>query len=374
MKIVYTYRDFSHRGGLERILCQKASALADAGHEVHIVCSFNDSQRPMVYNVSPGVRIHNLRVELNHCGSIWSLPFHWAKYRMAMHRALRRVYAEIGADISIFTPIWIHPLMYRSGRRTILESHVSSTNRTAPDTRYQRRMLRETHEAERRVDAIVALTREDAAGWNGRKPALVIPNFTDIQPWPRQSDGSIRACAVGRLHEQKDFGLLIDAWAIVAPRFPHAALDIYGEGGERAQLQQQIDSLGLTECITLKGNSFEMHRVYAAHDFLVMSSRREGMPLVLIEAMRCGCPCVSVDCPSGPADIITDGEDGLLVPYRGLPRDTQARNLAEAICRLLSDPAMLASFSERAQQNVMRFDKAEIIAQWEALFKQLSAV
>ena len=103
-----------------------------------------------------------------------------------------------------------------------------------------------------------------------------------------------------------------------------------------------------------------------------MSSRFEGLPLVLIEAMACGVPCVSFDCPEGPSEIITDGEDGWLVPFRGLSDKERAEALADALCDAIANREKRIRFSEAGLLSVKRFSPEVIIPKWIELFKSLT--
>jgi glycosyltransferase involved in cell wall biosynthesis len=130
--------------------------------------------------------------------------------------------------------------------------------------------------------------------------------------------------AVGRLHPQKDYPTLLEAFAQVRQARP-ARLLILGEGGERSRLEALIHQLGLEEDVSLPG-FVENPFAYMSHaSVFVLSSRWEGLPTVLIEALYCGAPLVATDCPSGPREILANGQYGRLVPV------SDVRALAKAV-------------------------------------------
>ena len=147
--------------------------------------------------------------------------------------------------------------------------------------------------------------------------------------------------AVGRLNPQKDFPNLLNAFARVRKQQP-ARLIILGEGQERQKLATIIDDLGIGEDVSLPGFVKNPYAFMTKANCLVLSSRDEGLPTVLIEAMACGCPVVATDCPSGPDEILDYGTYGSLVPVA----DFEA--LAEAMLQTLSNPLAKATLVERA--------------------------
>jgi glycosyltransferase involved in cell wall biosynthesis len=147
--------------------------------------------------------------------------------------------------------------------------------------------------------------------------------------------------AVGRLHEQKDFQTLLRAFALVRAR-RSARLIILGEGPERPALEAGVAKLGLTEDVDLPGFVPNPYAFMAGASQFVLSSRYEGLPTVLIEAMACGCPVVSTDCPSGPGEILDNGKYGRLVPVG------DAAALAEAMEATLDAPPPAAELKARA--------------------------
>ncbi|WP_432629597.1 glycosyltransferase [Brotaphodocola sp.] len=143
-------------------------------------------------------------------------------------------------------------------------------------------------------------------------PNPVSKNLMEIR---RKPDTDVfRIIGVGRVEKQKNFNLLIDAVAEVYRIYPMVRLDIFGEGTLKNDLQKHIVQLGLDNIITLRGRSSDYYEMYGHADVFVLSSDFEGMPNTLLEAMAVGLPCISTDCPTGPADIIYHMENGILVP------------------------------------------------------------
>ena len=170
--------------------------------------------------------------------------------------------------------------------------------------------------------------------------------------------------AAGRLARQKGFDRLVAAWASVARKHPDWRLDIFGHGDD-VSLQARIDKKKLTEVVTLRGFTNEPYQRFAESAIYALSSRSEGFPMVLLEAMGCGLPLVSFDCQTGPADIIQDGKNGLLVP------DGDIKGLAAALNRLIEDPALRRQMGAAGVELAKEYAPDRIAARWEHLFEEL---
>ena len=194
----------------------------------------------------------------------------------------------------------------------------------------------------------------------------VIPNALQIEPVrtlaaqepPLRLDWTVpTVVAVGRLVPQKGFAYLLDAFARLGAR--PCQLLILGDGPERAALWRQAQTLGIQDRVVLAGFQPNPFAAMARSAVFVLSSLWEGFPFVLMEAMACGVPVVSTDCPSGPAELVTDGENGLLVP----PADPAA--LALAMDRLLADPARARSMAQAALEGLDAYRSERVIPRYE---------
>jgi len=199
---------------------------------------------------------------------------------------------------------------------------------------------------------------------------------TDVIPNPVLPAGALRkenaeedhssktVIAIGRLSKEKGFDLLIDAFARIAPERREWSLDIWGEGPDRPLLEKMVVENGLAERIRLPGQTRSPQEQLLRADLFVLSSRFEGFPNALCEAMACGLPVLAANCPSGPRQIIRDGVDGILVP----PQDPLA--LALGMSRLMDDRELRQQLGSRAPEVVSRFDLDRILSLWEAALER----
>ena len=224
---------------------------------------------------------------------------------------------------------------------------------------------------------VVMLTRDGLDWLNETIPTAsgcVIPNPVSY-PLPATGrslapDALVEAgrpviLTIGRMVYQKHLDLAIDAFARIARHYPEARHVILGEGPDRPMLEAKIRDLGLVDKVLMPGWAGNLADWYERATLLLMSSRFEGFPNVILEAMAYGCPAVSVDCPTGPRDIITNGHNGLLVPMN------DAARLAEAAARVLANPEERAGMSRAALDVRQRYALPAILHQWDRLFAAL---
>ncbi|MBV6623981.1 MAG: glycosyltransferase family 4 protein [Rivularia sp. (in: Bacteria)] len=171
--------------------------------------------------------------------------------------------------------------------------------------------------------------------------------------------------SMGRLTYQKGFDILIPAFAKVAKKHPDWQLIILGKGELRYELEKLVEDLNLTDKVILPGVVKNPFPILKKAELFVMASRFEGFPMSHGEAMACGCPVISTDCPSGPREIIRHGVDGILVP-------TQEMNiLAEAMDNLMSNKQERMRLASRATEVTDRFSLDKVMDSWDKLFTEV---
>jgi glycosyltransferase involved in cell wall biosynthesis len=167
------------------------------------------------------------------------------------------------------------------------------------------------------------------------------------------------------LNEQKGYEYLIDAWTIVHRRHPDWILNVYGSGEMYDDLLSRIRKNGITDSLIINDPTSDIVSKYLECSFYIMSSRFEGFPMVLLEAMSCGLPCVSFDCPTGARDIIEDEYNGYLVEY------LKVENLADRICDMIEDVDLRKEMGKHSKESVMSYLPEKIMKSWVSLFDVL---
>ena len=280
---------------------------------------------------------------------------------------LRKIFIELNPDviISFLTEVNIITLLaaFRLGTKVIISERVDPTlhKTILPIWKWLRRLTYP------RADYLVVQTKRVCdyySEWPGLKIAIV--------PNPVLSPEKIRdvrmilkkpfIVAMGRLTFQKGFDLLIESFSKLAKKYPKWNLVVIGEGEKRRELEQLISHFGLNSRISLIGKVKNPQTILRQADIFVLSSLFEGFPNALLEAMACGLPVISFNCPSGPAEIIRYNYDGILVP----PENINVLSLA--MDKLISDKLLRQKLGENAKQVTKRFSVEKIMEQWERLF------
>jgi glycosyltransferase involved in cell wall biosynthesis len=222
-----------------------------------------------------------------------------------------------------------------------------------------------------RLDALVTLTEADRTDYHAMLAATgtqvhAIGNGLPAGPHPRSPLTGKVVLAAGRLVPVKGYDRLLEAFAKVVEKRPDWTLRIYGDGIRRAALTARATELGLDGNVTFMGATGDIDGALAGASIHVVTSRFEGFGMTIVEAFACGVPVVSFDCPRGPREIITSGEDGLLVP------DGDLDAFADALLSLIDDPDGLARMARGAHRSAARYDIAAVAGRWERLLTGLT--
>ena len=356
-------------GGAERVAANLANHWAGKGWTITMV-----TLAPLqidFYELNPAIQ----RITLNQIHrSSHALCATWNNLRRI--RVLRQVLRQVRPDIALSLMSTANVLLALAAWNlpiyTIGSEHTYPPN--FPLTMVWEKLRRYLY---RRLAAVIALTDESAVWLRTCTYAKQISVIHNAVHWPLPGHmpyldpamfgikGHQRLLAVGRLDWEKGFDCLITAFSTLAARYPDWDLLIVGEGPLRPVLQAQIDATNLQQRVFMPGRAGNIGQWYASADLYVMSSRFEGFPNTLTEALTYGLPVVSFDCKTGPRDIIRHEVDGLLVPAGHITA------LTEALDRFMGDTDLRQRFSERAIEARERFSMDSVSQKWELLFNKL---
>ncbi|WP_172384276.1 glycosyltransferase family 4 protein [Streptomyces sp. MNP-20] len=385
MKITFLLYNAYGIGGTIRATANLATALAER-HEVEVVSYYRTADTPSL-PFGPGVTLRplvDLRPGSRHydgrdpaqraSGTVCphdlmykgkTPPSRLGETRLAEH--LRRS----DADVVIATRPYLVCFLAEHGRADQLrigQEHVTHD--------FHRAGLRRDQDAAiARLDAFVTVSHGDERAYRAALPDVPtrlthIPNCIPA-PEAEASSGDTRTVvAAGRLVPVKRYDRLIGAFAKVAAQHPDWTLRIYGQGREKEKLRRRVHELGLHDHVFLMDARTSIDTEWAKGAVAAVSSSTESFGMTIVEAMRLGVPVVSTDCDFGPREIITHGEDGLLVPADG-PDAAVEEGIADALCRLIENDAERFRMAQAAIRSARRFLPDHTAAQYEALIDDL---
>lgn len=383
MKILIMHRSYALVGGAERVITDKANFLANAGHQLLLV-SYEQGQHPLPYELHPSVGYKDLDCRFFTL-SKYSLSlhiYHFLRLRNKFRKALRSTVEDFKPDVIVLASDW-QTLMGAVVRSVnpipvIAEFHNTYAyimRKVGSSENWLRKMVtkfyyRQTINNLRKCSKLVVLTEIDAQNWRRHfDNVCVIPNPVTLYPdviddIPKDHG---RIIFVGRFNHEKRIDRLITAFSMFADRYPDWHVDIFGDGNEKENLLHQIDECGLVNRVVIHEPTKAIYDEYKRSEMLVLCSEHEASPLVLVEAMACGVPCVSLDCPTGPRAIIKDGETGLLA------KDGDVNDLASKMEWLIAHEAERKEMGRKARVFAASRKQDVVMGQWEKLYVSLSS-
>jgi glycosyltransferase involved in cell wall biosynthesis len=340
MKISFFYGNLS-RGGAQRVISVLANQFTKQGDEVTII-TLNDGTSG--YPLLPGVKVVGLNLAGNSNSKLDAI-----KRRLSVINSLKKYQKEEKPDVIVCFSIDLYYKLHLANLGKKRTCKLICSERANPAVKKLSALDKIQLKALEKADGFIFQTQRVSQLFSQtlRDKGTVIHNglFSEELPEtvpPFEQRDSKKICAMGRMDDQKAYDTMFKAFAIFAKTHPEHSLNIYGDGLNRSKLEQLIKELDLESRIILHGNRPDAVKQIQNAGMFVMTSRYEGMPNALIEAMACGLPCVCTDCDFGPAELIEDGESGLLVPVD----DVQA--IAAAMAQLADDKALAERLSRGA--------------------------
>ncbi|MEV0222558.1 glycosyltransferase family 4 protein [Streptomyces sp. NPDC050704] len=365
-------------GGTIRTTYNLANTLAEQ-HDVEIVSVFRHRDEP-VFAPGPRVRVrHLVDIRENSPGYEGDDPEYrtparvfprgenrYGQYSVLTDRRIAEHLSTVEADVVV-------------GTRPGLNVHLARETRRGPARVGQEHLTLDTHSvalrtelrgAYPRLDALTTTTEADARAYRQkmRLPGVHVEGVPNPVPAPgiEPADGNGKwVVAAGRLAPVKRYDLLIKAFDRVRDQRPDWRLRIYGGGKQKDKLRRLIDELGLYNHVYLMGPAHPIEPEWAKGSIAAVTSSLESFGMTIVEAMRCGLPVVSTDCPHGPGEIIDNGVDGRLVPVGNVGA------IAEGLLELINNDALRHQMAGAALKDSERFDPSRIAERHESIFDGL---
>lgn len=370
--------------GVERVLSQRLSLLAESGmYKVYLI-TYNQYGAPFSFPISDKVHYVDLATRYIERCSYHGLFQYFDRYvsRKIFIRLFRHCVERINPDVVTCVDMHLADLeavlSLKNNVVKVVECHCGLSayfeDLEKIENRYRRNRERSLKQKLIRIigkfDRIVVLTKDERVKWHLGDKVVFIPNMLVSYPedLPEHTITHNQIISVGRYAYQKGYDLLMEAWKIVEGKHPDWSLHIYGshdgDMGDYGRLLHIIDDSRMQN-VYLHPATNEVYSKYVESDFYVMSSRFESFGLVLIEAMSCGLPIVSFDCNYGPRSIVTDGETGILVP----PYDV--KKLALSICFMIEHNDERMKMGRNARVAILKYKPERIISFWQHFYQSL---
>lgn len=354
MNITISIANISNGNGTERAVTNLANLLVKYyDYKVTILSIFSKETDKPYFNLDS-------KVQVIHLGQSISSIINRQKAYCCMNREIKKLYKKDEMNISIGTDYGNNCAIARlpSKNKKICCAHLNYDSVSAYG-----RFFRKIYY--RKADAVVLLTNADATHYTFLKneQKFVIPNSLSFVSDQTADISKKRIICVGRLNRQKGFDILIENGQKLKRRIPDWKIDIYGNGDEKNKLEDLIKKNNLSGFIEIHDPVKNIKEEMLSSSIYLMTSRYEGLPMVLLEAKSCGLPIVSFDCPEGPADIIKNEEDGFLVPLYDIEQ------LFNKVEMLAINIELRKSFSEKAKENSYEYSSEKVGEKWNNLFK-----
>lgn len=376
-KIVYCTPALYMAGGVERVLTLKANYFAEQfSYDITIILT-EGKNIPFFYPLSDKVKVINLDVnfeELWTCSFLKKIFIYLKKqrcYKKKLTSELMRLRPDITIsllrrEINFITNI-------QDGSKKIGELHINRAhyrNFEGKDASFVKTLFSKIWMNNligklQRLETLVVLTEKDKESWIELNNVQVIPDPLSFQPRSISPIANKRVIAVGRYSHEKGYDLLLSSWKVVSDACKDWKLEIFGDG-ESSSLNLLMDQLKIDKarCI-LHGRTSNIEKEYLNSSIFVCSSRFEGFGMVILEAMACGLPVVSFDCPWGPGSIISDRVDGCLI------ENGNAEGLAEMLIQLIRSDNFKRELARNAIIKANQFAIDAIAIRWKLLFDSL---
>lgn len=363
MKILYITPVINTEGGLERVLSIKTNYFIEKfAYNIDIITFNNGFENPF-YSFNSKINFHDVVLKSNKFSNL-------INYKLKIQSLIDKINPDIIIDCDFGLKGFIFPFLFKSKVPIVFEAHGSLYNESqfynhnifsiyARKLKYLYKRF-----CSKKFDYFVVLSNESQKEW----PIInseIIPNpFIETNLISELTHNNV--ILIARHSYEKGIDYAIQIWEKVIQKHPNWTLSIYGRKDEKEKYIKLVSHLKIESNIKFFEPVYNIQEKYCEASMLIMTSRTEGFPMALIEAMSCGLPVIAFDCPIGPRVIIKNGENGFLIEM------FDCNKFADKIIQLIENKDLRVQIGKNAKQSVTQFDLDKIMHQWKLFFEKIT--
>lgn len=355
--IVFFIYNISAVGGTERVASVIINELAKRNYNVHVLGLYGDPDK-IFFPFEPNVKVTSLHIE--DLKGVRKILYSQHKIRQFVNNNHIDAFVTVESIMATYSV----PSLAFTGIRHVVWEHFNFKVNLGIAARSFARQLALCF-----ADRIVTLTARDIQFWKQgawyRRAQLVhIPNPMFLEEQKVNDNPSKTVISVGRITFQKGFDLLVDAWVELPTELRNEwKLLIIGDGEDKSLLEKKITELGVGGSIELVGATKAVFAYFETASIYCLSSRFEGLPMVLLEALAFHLPIVAFDCDTGPEELIEQGQNGILVEAGNVSK------LSQSLAGLMNDDALRGRMRNYKSQRLHTLELGGIMEQWSSVLK-----
>lgn len=363
MKLLYITQRANEEGGVQRVLAVKTNYLIEKfNYEVCIITQ-NEGNENLFFVFNKQIKFYDISLKSNKA-------FNLLRYKKELQEYIKKIQPDCIIVCDFALKSFSIPLLINTKVPIIFEAHGSRFNEYRESHFFgftnKFKYIYRNYCASQFL-SFIALSKESLNEWSV-KNSTIIPNPLWIETKFFSDLKAKKVIAVARHSHEKGIDRLLQIWKLVAEKHPDWLLEIYGKENEDLGLLNLAKKLKIEKNVVFADPVKNIQEKYTEASILVMTSRNEALPMVLIEAMACGLPCVAYDCPVGPKAIIQNNKNGFLI------EDGNKDAFVEKLSLLIEDENLRIKMSKEAIKSIEKYDLDSIMNQWKTLFDSIKGV
>lgn len=362
MRLLYIVPNVTGAGGIARVISLKSNLLSErADYKIDII-ALNSTKKNCFYDFNEKLDWYTIDYPKD---SIFFIRSYFL--------FIKKVVSKIKPDIIVVCDAnfwYLFPWFIKLEIPIVFETHVSKFLKKSNKPTLFRKLITPLislvkSKTFKTFDKVVFLSQDCSNEWK-LKNSVIIPNPVTFLVEKESSLDNNRAITIARHSYEKGIDRLLMIWKKIIEKHSDWCLDIYGEWNEGNRYQQLAIGLGISNSVNFFPPTLDIKDKYLESSIYLMASRSEALPLVLIEAMNCGLPCVSYDCPSGPRNIIEDNENGFLI------EDGNSNDFEKKVALLIEDKELRTRMGKKAKLSIKKYQIDKVMNQWDGLFHEIT--